>query len=176
MAQIGQHLVATDVDRAEHHRLIARCLQHIAVEPGLPLTRRERGRNQKLEFCAEQPDPVGPGQRQIGQILAQPGVDHQGNAGAIGGARLNLAQPGIARLPLARLGIAAQRRLGDLGAKLGGQRAVVRHALLRFGAVDIEGRPQNWRAHFAPINSRPISIRLISFVPAPMSSSLASRK
>ena len=63
VAQIGQHLVAADIDRAEHHRLVARRIEHVAVEPGLALARRQGGGDQELEFGAEQPDPVCPGER-----------------------------------------------------------------------------------------------------------------
>ena len=74
----------------------------------------------------------------------------------------------------------AQGGARDIGAQDLRQRAVVRGV----GAEDIalggKIRREDGSAHCttrsgAPISSRPISIRRISFVPAPMSSSLASR-
>ncbi len=63
---------------------------------------------------------------------------------------------------------------GDLAMQFFRERSIMR----RIGAKALpfrrELRIQNRRAH-APINSRPISMRRISLVPAPMSSSLASR-
>src|SRR3546814_966116 len=59
LAQIGQRLVATDVERAEHHRPVAGRLQHIAIEPGLPLAAGKRCRDEELEFGPEKADPFG---------------------------------------------------------------------------------------------------------------------
>ena len=65
-------------------------------------------------------------------------------------------------------------RLRDLGPQLLGQRAIVR----RIGAGSVAVAVDHaWRCvRHAPISSRPISMRRISLVPAPMSSSLASRR
>ena len=67
------------------------------------------------------------------------------------------------------------RRLGDVLAQLLGELAIMREPRAIFLAVGGGLRVQPWRAH-APISSRPMSIRRISLVPAPMSSNLASRR
>ena len=65
-------------------------------------------------------------------------------------------------------------RLG--GAQIFGQRAIVIEPRLGIGCLTVELGGESGCGHpAAPISSRPISIRLISFVPAPISSSLASR-
>ena len=68
----------------------------------------------------------------------------------------------------------ALRGGGDLTAQFLDQRPVVRGIDAQALAVGRKLSIENRRAH-APINSRPISIRRISLVPAPISSSFASR-
>lgn len=80
-------------------------------------------------------------------------------------------------MPIPRLFAAAQGRLRHTRAQFPRQRPVMARARLCFGACRIVAALQDRPAHRAvPISSRPISIRLISLVPAPMSSSLASRR
>ena len=81
--QIGQRLVAADVDRAEDHRLVARGLEHVAVEPLLALALGQGGRDEELELGAEQADAVGAGQVERGHVVAQAGIDHQRDAQAV---------------------------------------------------------------------------------------------
>ena len=80
VVEIGQRLVAADIDGAEHHRLVARRVEHVLVEPLLALALRQRRRDEELEFGAEQPDPVGAGHVERGDIVAQPGIDHHRDA------------------------------------------------------------------------------------------------
>ena len=88
-------------------------------------------------------------------------------------ARQQLAAPDMAR---ARCVAPAQRRGGDIGAQLVGQRAVMRGIGPKRLAVGRERGVENRSAHRPiPISSRPMSMRRTSLVPAPMSSSLASR-
>ncbi len=83
MVEIGERLVAADIDGAEHHRTIAGGVEHVLVQPPLRLALRERRGDEELEFGAEQPDPVGAGQVERGDVVAQPGVDHQRHAVAV---------------------------------------------------------------------------------------------
>ena len=79
-------------------------------------------------------------------------------------------------MTLAALLVAAQRRLRHIGAQRLGQRAIVLGVGAEIGAVRRQFRVEDGRAHAAPTSSRPTSIRRISLVPAPISSSLASRQ
>jgi len=65
-----------------------------------------------------------------------------------------------------------KRRSGDPGPKIFSQGAIVRGVGAEACARRIN---QGGQPGHAPISSRPISIRRISLVPAPISSSLASR-
>ncbi len=88
-------------------------------------------------------------------------------------AREQLAPPDM---PLAAAFGPAERGCGDGGAQFGGERPVVREPRLGVGRFAVERRGQDRCGHpAAPISSRPISMRRISLVPAPISSSLASR-
>src|SRR3546814_10651940 len=60
---IGQRLVAPDVDGAEDHRAVARRVEHIAIEALLSLALRQGGRDEELEFGAEQADAARAGDR-----------------------------------------------------------------------------------------------------------------
>ena len=116
----------------------------------------DRRQHTRRLFAAHHADPrVGPGEQEARAVSAA-------------------AHPVVAR---AEAAADHHRQLGDAG---GGDRgdqlgAVLGDALGLVLAADHERGGQDGCAHApAPISSRPISIRLISFVPAPMSSSLAS--
>ncbi len=88
-------------------------------------------------------------------------------------AREQLAPPDM---PLAAAFGPAERGCGDGRTQLLGERPVVREPRLGVGRFAVERRGQDRCGHpAAPISSRPISMRRISLVPAPISSSLASR-
>src|SRR3546814_12178799 len=78
LAQIGQRLVATDVERAEHHRPVAGRLQHIAIEPGLPLPAGKRCRDEELEFGPEKAEPFGPRRAEGAEVVPEAPIDHTG--------------------------------------------------------------------------------------------------
>lgn len=56
-----QRLVAPDVDGAKDDGTVARCVEHVAVEPLLPPALRQRRRHEELEFGAEEADAAGAG-------------------------------------------------------------------------------------------------------------------
>ena len=112
MAQIRQHLVAADIDGAEHYRLVAGGIEYITVEPGLAFARRQRRRNQELELGAEQTDAISAGQTEVRHIVAQPGVDHNLDAGTVESEGFYVAHGGKGGLTLAALGEARVER-GD---------------------------------------------------------------
>ena len=76
VAHIGQHLVAADIERAEGHRLVARGVEHRAVERELLADARQCGRDHELQFGAEQADAGGAGLLDMRQIDQQAGIDH----------------------------------------------------------------------------------------------------
>ena len=97
--------------------------------------------------------------------------------------RAGIEQPldAVAGEQLAALNVAlavllgtAYRCFGDVGAQFLGERAVMLGARAELFAVGRDFALDTRCAH-TPINSRPMSMRRISLVPAPMSSSLASR-
>ena len=93
--EIGQALVAADVDGAEDDRLVAGRVEHRAVEPLLALAPRQGRRDQELEFGAEQADAVGAGRAQRGDVVAQAGIDHHRDADAVLGHRRLVLDRGI---------------------------------------------------------------------------------
>ena len=91
---IGHRLVAADIDGAEHYRLVARGFQYAAIQALLAFSARQGGRNQELEFGAEQPDAIGAGQRNRGGIIEQAGVHIEGDMAAILGNGRQIAHLG----------------------------------------------------------------------------------
>jgi tetratricopeptide (TPR) repeat protein len=87
LVEVGQRLVSADVDRAEHHRLLPGQLDDLAVQPQLPLAAGQGGRDEELEFGAEQADSIGPRHVERGRILGQAGVDHDADRDAVLGHR-----------------------------------------------------------------------------------------
>ncbi len=77
LAQIGQHLVAADVEGAEHHRLLPGFRHHRAVHLCLLLEPRQGGRHHELQLGAEQADAVGAGFGKMRHVHQQSGIDVQ---------------------------------------------------------------------------------------------------
>ena len=76
-AQIGQLLVAADVDGAEHHRLVARGVEHVAVEPRLPaLARGKVAETRNWNSVRNRPMPSAPVTLERGDVVAQAGIHH----------------------------------------------------------------------------------------------------
>src|SRR3546814_6218653 len=96
LAQIGQRLVATDVERAEHHRPVAGRLQHIAIEPGLPLAAGKRCRDEELEFGPEKADPFGTRRVESAEVVHEARIDQQGDRKST---RLNSSHSCACRMP-----------------------------------------------------------------------------
>ena len=149
--EIGHRLVAADIHGAEDHRLLARRVEHIAIEARLALALRQGGGNEELEFGAEQADPVGAGHRQRAHIVAQAGVDHHLDAGAAAGEGLDIAQRRIGRLLLAALGKAGLEGIGDLlqRADNGVARARIEQDLVTFadGGAHVLGAADHRHVH-----------------------------
>src|SRR3546814_10553989 len=102
LAQIGQRLVATDVERAEHHRPVAGRLQHIAIEPGLPLAAGKRCRDEELEFGPEMADPFGTRRVERAEVVPEARIDQQGDWLAVHRDRRQIAKRSIFGLALLR--------------------------------------------------------------------------
>jgi hypothetical protein len=77
--QVGQHLVAADIDGAEHHRLVAGRFEHIAVEPGLAFARGQVAETRNWNSVRNRPMPSAP-VRPGWHIIAQARVDHHRDA------------------------------------------------------------------------------------------------
>ena len=74
-AEVGQHLVAADIERAEHHRPVAGGVEDRLVEAGLLLEPREGRRDHELQLGAEQADAVGARLIEMRQVEQQAGID-----------------------------------------------------------------------------------------------------
>ena len=77
LAQVVQHLVAADIERAEDHRPVARAADDGAVGFDLPLQLGQRARQHEEQLGAEQPDPVGARVAQMRHVDEQAGVHVQ---------------------------------------------------------------------------------------------------
>ena len=75
--EIGQHLVAADIDGAEGHRLAARRFEHVAIEPLLRLGAREGRGDHELQFGAEQADAGRARLGKLRQVDGQAGIHQQ---------------------------------------------------------------------------------------------------
>ena len=74
--QVGQHLVAADIERAEGHRPVAGRVQHAAVERGLRIVVGKL-RDHELELGAEEADALGAGLVEMLQVDQQARVHEQ---------------------------------------------------------------------------------------------------
>ena len=85
-AEIGQHLVAADIERTKHD---GRDRRHRGwlYRAGLLLEPRERRRDHELELGAEQADAVRARLIEMRQVEEEPGIDVQADALAVQGDR-----------------------------------------------------------------------------------------
>ena len=169
--EIGQALVAADVDGAEDDRLVAGGVEHRAVEPLLRLALGQGRRDQELEFGAEQADPVGAGRAQSGDVVAEARIDHHRDAQPVPGHRRLVLDRGIFGAALLRhreLGVERildRRGRADDRARLGaveqdeialGDRACGRWRSGRSSAHPSRGRrSSHGRSRSLPRGSRP---------------------
>jgi hypothetical protein len=82
VAQIGQHLVAADIDRAEHHRAVSGGFEHVAIEPRLPLARGSVAETRNWNSVRNRPMPSAPVSEHR-HVVAQARVHHHRDAVAI---------------------------------------------------------------------------------------------
>ncbi len=75
MRQIRQHLVAADIERAEHDWPALGLIVGAAIEGGLIGDIGKGVARQERDLGAEQPDPLGAGRAQLGEIEQQPGIE-----------------------------------------------------------------------------------------------------
>ena len=76
VGQIGQRLVAADVDRAEDDRLSVGRSEHLGIEPLLAVAAGQRRGNEELELGSEQADAVRARRLEVRRILGKAGIDH----------------------------------------------------------------------------------------------------
>ena len=129
--EIGQHLVAADVDGAEGDRLVARDVEHVAVEPLLRLGAREGGGDHELQLGAEQADAGRARFGELRQVDRQAGIHHQVDLDAV----LALGRL-LAQFPVEFLPARPEAHLLGIGRFEVGLRAQVDRALV---AVDDDG-------------------------------------
>ena len=98
LTQIGQHLVAADVEGAEDHRPAGCFLDHSAVEIGLFVEPRKGIRQHELQFRAVEPDAVGAAFGEMRHVDQEAGIHLQRNAHAILGDGWAVAERLIAPL------------------------------------------------------------------------------
>ncbi len=96
--EIGQRLVAADIERAEGHRLRSGRVEHGAIERELLFGLGKRSTDHELQFGAEKSDARAGGVFDVRQVDHQAGVDHEiDRLAVLGDARL-VAQRAILRL------------------------------------------------------------------------------
>ena len=98
VAQIGQHLVAADIEGAEGHRLLVGRIEHRAIKRRLLAGARQGRRHHELQFGAEQADAGGPGIDDMRQVDGEAGIDHQRDGAAVLGDAGAVAQRAVLRL------------------------------------------------------------------------------
>jgi hypothetical protein len=117
VGQIGQHLVAADIERAEHHRPSGRLIDHPAIEIGLLRDRREGAADHEGQFGAVEADAVGAGRGQLRQIDQQAGIHMQRHGDAVERRRRQVAQRLVMQAPVRSLGQGLFDRLLDVLAR-----------------------------------------------------------
>jgi len=90
--QVGQHLVAADVEGAEHHRLAVGLVQHRLVGLRLPVHARQAVREHEHELGAEKSNAVAAGFLDMRHVRQQAGVDLQRDLLAVPGGGGQVAQ------------------------------------------------------------------------------------
>jgi len=99
-AEVGQQLVAADVQRAEHHgpiaRLVVDALVQLGLRPDVGIGRPRHERN----LGAVESDAVGPGLVEMREVDQEAGVEHERDAGAVAGLGRQVALTVIGRAPL----------------------------------------------------------------------------
>ena len=92
MRQIGQHLVAADIERAEEDGALLCLIEDTLVVFGEILDIRETLPHHQRELGAKKPDTLGAGRRELREVEQEPGVQHQLDRDAVAGNRRGRAQ------------------------------------------------------------------------------------
>ena len=103
--QIGQHLVAADIERAEHDRPPLGLFVGAPVEGGLIGDIGKGVAGQQRDLGAEQTDPLGAGRAQLREVEQQPGIEQELDLDPVAGDRRGVSQ-GLVK----RAGAACGRR------------------------------------------------------------------
>src|SRR6185437_326487 len=93
--QIGQYLVAADIERAKRHRPVAGMIEDAAVELGLLVDIGKAVLHHERDLGAVKSDPGRPRLVEIRQIDEQPGIEMQRHRHAVEGLRRRLANLGV---------------------------------------------------------------------------------
>ncbi len=75
--QVGQHLVAADIERAEDDRPALGLFVDAPVKCGLIGDIGKGVARQQRDLGAKQPDPVGAGRAQLGEVEQQAGIEQE---------------------------------------------------------------------------------------------------
>ena len=97
-AEIGQHLVAADIERAEGHRPLAGGIEDGFVDARLLLEPREGRGDHELQLGAEEADAIGARLVEMRQIEHETGIDVERDPLAVERHRRHAAQGGVLRL------------------------------------------------------------------------------
>ena len=129
---IGQHLVRSDIQRAKHHPLAMRRIQHPRIQRGQFGACGHLVAHQKLQFGAEQADTFGPRPVQRRQVGHQPGIHMHPDHGTASGFGRLVADRRIAfqRIRLHRDLVAKRRDNAVIGAQMHNTLIAVHHHMI----------------------------------------------
>src|SRR5207248_2940982 len=85
MREVGEHLVATDIERAEYDRAAVGLLISAAVKLGLVRDIRKRMPRQQRDLGAKQPNALSTCCLQLGQIEQESRIEQQTHGNTIAG-------------------------------------------------------------------------------------------
>ena len=123
--QIGENLVAADIERAEHDRPTLGLFIGTPVERGLIGDVGKGVARQERDLGAEQPDPLGTGRAQLREIEQQPGIQQKLDFDPVAGDRRDVAQGLVVSAPRRAGGDGRRDGPLDIGARAGQHHPVV---------------------------------------------------
>ena len=75
--QVGQYLVAADIQGAKDHRTVLGLIEYAPIELGLLVDAGKAVPHHERDLGAKEPDALGPRRLQLRQVDQQPGIQQQ---------------------------------------------------------------------------------------------------